>query len=392
MNGKLIFKNRFFALAVSFLVLFNCHACIAKEVAVPKEVMQEIERIVDAPSCFAGVDGMARKSRKSRIKDMVEWYNEYGIVNEEYNNWGLDIKNFRKQEDFLEYKVLCDERRQFHHGNINPKEYQPSYADKFEFYQTMKNNNLEDKTAKINYIVKEGKVVFPDDKQDMSALSALKSLKDGKYICKPRHGECGQGVRLIVKRNERLSFYDKYFKKASKDNFLESIYRKNYIIQDYVQQHKKLSALNDSSLNTLRIVTTRFSKDVHILGAMFRMGTGESIIDNAYTGGVCTSVNLKKGTLGKYGFYYSKFNKKVELKHPVSHIKYEDYQLPYWEETIKLVKKAHKVFCGLSSIGWDVAITEKGPIIMELNPGYSLTGFQAVNGGLKEKWYKLKKM
>ena len=392
MCNKSALKNRFFISAIVFVFLFNFSSIFAKETIISEEVMQKIEKVVDAPSCFAGVDGLVRKGRKDRIKDMIEWYEKNGTVGKRYNDYGLDIKSFRNQDDFLSVKTYDGERRHLHHGDIRPREYKYLARDKLEFYKEMKKGKLANKTPKINYSVQYGKVIYPESKSNLGTPKAIKSLGDGKYICKPQYGRWGQGIYVIEKKKGVISFFDKNSNKVKANRFFEKIYNVPYVIQKYVVQHKKLSKLNPSSLNTMRIVTTRYNEDVHILGAFLKMGCNKAVIDNAHAGGTFVGINSKNGKLRKYGCHYSTFNKKAELCHPVSHVKYEGYKLPYWEEVMKLVKDAHKVFSGLSSAGWDVAITEKGPVIIELNMEYSLKGFQTANGGIKEKWHKLKEM
>ncbi len=356
-----------------------------------KNKMEEIRKIVDASSCFENVDGMVRKSRNDRIRDIISWYKKYKLVNDRYNDYGLDIKNFRDQDDFFEEREHLDEVYKVHHSNINPHQY-TYYNHKFEFYKMMLKNNLASKTPKINYIVNKGEVIYPENKQNMSTSAALKSLKSGKYICKPQYGAQGNGVYLIEKKNGDVSFYKKNSKKSTSDDFYKNIHDRNYMFQDYVIQHKKINNINPHALNTVRIVTTRYNNEPQVLGAMLRVGVNKSIIDNVHSGGTCIGINQESGKLKRYGCYYSIFNKKIELEHPVSHVKYDGYQLPYWQEVLNLVKTAHKIFYGLSSIGWDVAITENGPQIIEINSGYGLRGLQAVHGGLKEKWFKLKRI
>ena len=38
----------------------------------------------------------------------------------------------------------------------------------------------------------------------------------------------------------------------------------------------------------------------------------------------------------------------------------------------------------IHSIGWDIAFTENGPIFIEGNDNWEITGIQATNGGMKE--------
>ena len=60
--------------------------------------------------------------------------------------------------------------------------------------------------------------------------------------------------------------------------------------------------------------------------------------------------------------------------HPVSNIKYDNYKIPFFKEITELCTKAAARFNQTNVIGWDVAITDKGPLIVEGNngPGFDL--------------------
>jgi hypothetical protein len=62
----------------------------------------------------------------------------------------------------------------------------------------------------------------------------------------------------------------------------------------------------------------------------------------------------------------------VYRNHPETGKTIQGFKIPYWEEMIELVEKASKVVSEVGYIGWDVAITPNGPILIEGNtsPGY----------------------
>ena len=94
------------------------------------------------------------------------------------------------------------------------------------------------------------------------------------------------------------------------------------------------------------------------------------------------------GKLMKYGFQHAELGGRNE-KHPITGDIFEGYQLPYWKEVIELVKTSHKAIIGLQSIGWDVAITPSGPVLIEGNDNWEIANPQDAIGGLKKKWYEL---
>ena len=85
----------------------------------PERAQKEILRVVDLPSCYEGIDGMVRKSRDERIQDEIKWYKRAGFVNGFYNQYGLDIKDFRNQDNIMISSEMG--MHDIHHGNIDPK-------------------------------------------------------------------------------------------------------------------------------------------------------------------------------------------------------------------------------------------------------------------------------
>lgn len=113
------------------------------------------------------------------------------------------------------------------------------------------------------------------------------------------------------------------------------------------------------------------------------LGAHGTDCSNWHFGGV--SINIRKdGTLDKCG--YCKIDKKITY-HPDSGVVFEDYKIPYFEEAVKLAKRATECFYGFCSIGWDVAITTDGPTIIEGNDDWGIVAHQMVeNRGWKKNW------
>ena len=40
---------------------------------------------------------------------------------------------------------------------------------------------------------------------------------------------------------------------------------------------------------------------------------------------------------------------------------YKGFQIPYWNQTLEMIKEASKVIPEVKTVGWDVAITKTGP-------------------------------
>lgn len=62
----------------------------------------------------------------------------------------------------------------------------------------------------------------------------------------------------------------------------------------------------------------------------------------------------------------------IFIKHPSTNKLIKNTEIPYWEEIREMVTEASNVVPEVGYIGWDIAITPKGPIIIEgnANPGH----------------------
>ena len=166
--------------------------------------------------------------------------------------------------------------------------------------------------------------------------------------------------------------------------FLKTTDNRTYFVQSYIEQHEDLKALNPSSLNTIRIITTKFNDNPQIRCAGLRMGkNSNTIVDNASKGGCFVGINTKTGKLKKYGFFE---NSRAVKEHPESKIKFEGYQLPFWKECISAAKNLHAMTPGYTSVGWDSAITPYGPVLVEGNSGWGGYIPNLTCRGIRKRW------
>ena len=63
----------------------------------------KVRKIVNSPTYFPEY---RRKSKLRRYYDNVIWLLEYRRHNPSYNLYGLDVKNFRNQNDYVDIKYI----------------------------------------------------------------------------------------------------------------------------------------------------------------------------------------------------------------------------------------------------------------------------------------------
>jgi hypothetical protein len=161
------------------------------------------------------------------------------------------------------------------------------------------------------------------------------------------------------------------------------------IHEEMVIQHKDVNKIHSGCVNTLRVETfIDQNEEIHILSAFMRFGIGKSFVDNAHAGGFYVGIDLKKGTLNKIGHQYMEYGGAKLTQHPDSNFVFEGFKLPYFKEVCELIIKAVQ-FIPDRYIGWDIAISEIGPVIIEANEYPSIFMADLAYGGyLKHPLYK----
>ena len=67
-------------------------------------------------------------------------------------------------------------------------------------------------------------------------------------------------------------------------------------------------------------------------------------------------------------------------RHPDTGTLIEGFQLPHWESAKRLVLRAHEALERIAVVGWDVAILEDGPVIVEGNDSPGASSSQMPSG------------
>ena len=184
-----------------------------------------------------------------------------------------------------------------------------------------------------------------------------------KLILKPVLGKGGKNINVCYKSGDEI-----FFKESN--NIVElSNYKlkEKSVVQEFIKQHKCISRISEST-NTIRIVTLYTkNKRVLIIGAYIRFGRGDSYIDNVSSGGISAGINLNSGYVNNIAFDK---NGKIFKKHPETNIQFNDIQIPFWEDVLKLARKIQIYFSFYKLLGHDIAITENGPIVIEINEAH----------------------
>ncbi|MDX2026321.1 sugar-transfer associated ATP-grasp domain-containing protein [Microcella sp.] len=141
------------------------------------------------------------------------------------------------------------------------------------------------------------------------------------------------------------------------------IANRQVLLEEFLTQHPEMSRLNDSSVNTLRIVTyLDDAGTVHTLARVLKMGNGGDV-DNFSDGGMYTMLDADGVA------HYAAFDGAggVYTVHPRSGTSIVGFAVPQWDAVQALVEKLAREVPDIRYVGWDVAITPSGAAVIEGN-------------------------
>lgn len=160
---------------------------------------------------------------------------------------------------------------------------------------------------------------------------------------------------------------------------LFGLFGKDFIVQDFIEQHNVMSKMHKNSLNTLRITSLRLDDEIHILSGIVRMGNQGMHVDNATAGGLTCGFN-KKGKLNDFATEHIYF-KKYKI-HPYSEFVFKDVVIPNIEKVFGFVRELHRGLLYFDIASWDIAIDKKGePVFIEVNLNPQDINFHQRNNG-----------
>jgi len=223
--------------------------------------------------------------------------------------------------------------------------------------------------------------------------SLLRENPDGLFI-KPPGGSHGEGAFSVVAEGADVRWLDKVSPVAEMYAYCRGRVGSTRLLlaQPRVRPARTLlRVMSSHGLGTVRAVTYLKGDDAHLLAACLRIPVGRNDADNfrhGESGNLVAGVDPRSGRLLlAHGSRRTDWPDIVDVdRHPDTGEVIEGFQLPFWPEIVDLCCRAQSRMPGLRTIGWDVAITEQGPLLIEGNGAYDTDILQlAEDRGLKSQ-------
>lgn len=285
---------------------------------------------------------IAKENNKSKSyvkRDMIINFLKYKIGYTDYFKSDYINLSEERKKDFLTSKNFLNVM-----AYLNPKEYRILTLDKIVF------NNIMKDYLKRDYL----------DLRVSTEKDIEKFLKGKTTVfAKPTTDFGGHNIEKIEVKDVKniTSLHQKLLK------------NKQYLLEDGIIQHKLVQKINPYAVNALRLITLIKEGEVHIIGNTFRIGLDENYAIQ------CRDTYMRLNEDGSPACKFVDDDGITYDKHPLTGFDFNSIdKIPYVPEAIEMVKKAALLIPNLRYIGWDVAITDNGPLIIEGNefPSYGL--------------------
>lgn len=202
-------------------------------------------------------------------------------------------------------------------------------------------------------------------------------------FCKLPDGYQGTSCFVLEKKGDRYLKSDKPISREELDALLP-----NLQIEEVIQQHPDMSAIYPNAVNTCRIVTVCKDGKPQFFSGYSLFGCGGTRVSNGFSGGIFVGFD-ENGHLNEKGMRELSLGGGMYDRHPDTGVVFKDCTIPCFKEVIELACAAHRTMDTIRSIGWDIAITPTGPLIIEGNQGWSTMEHQIFNGGMRKKAYEM---
>lgn len=312
------------------------------------------------------------------IRDLSYLFVKYRALKDlkSYRTCLMYKKDAGDLDNYVPYRKLMDIINNYFRRN----EKDPILSNKIAFSAYLRKNNIP--TAEFLGSIKKG--IFYDTKNNDTPLrnahdftAELTKIIDvhPSIFIKQTDAYGGQGIFKINSSN-----MDDVFEKVNIAN--------DYIIEETLTQDNKLSAINPNCINTLRVVSYREGNKVLIPSTFLRMGIGNACVDNASSGGIFINYDLNQNKLGKTAYSLFEYGGKSYSQHPDTKFIFNNTGLIYPEKVKDLITEGALLF-DRPVIGWDVAYTPNGPVIIEGNENPHIMMIQITcKGILSNELYK----
>lgn len=301
----------------------------------------------------------------------------------EYYNFEFDRQSREFQDDFLggrEQGVYLE--------LLNPFKYYILARNKFLAHLVLEQAGIPTPELYCYYSPENGVVVEGKTGSDVLSVKRILERKQvTECVVKATEGSHGDNVFAVnrIKYEDEDALFD--LSDGTQKRLSSLLGHSPLLFEQKIRQTQQLSCFNPSSVNTIRFMTTLMpTGEAKVIATFIKIGRSGAFVDNAGGGGnVDAGINVATGEV--YGaIEFNGFRKTRPIDcHPDTKAQLNGVVIEHWEEICARLCYFQQRLPFLKAIGWDVAITDGGPVIIEINDCWDTTGQLFIQKGWRKE-------
>src|SRR5690554_991987 len=299
-------------------------------------------------------------SKYRLILDMVFSAILYGSSFVDYFNFQFYRKNRAERKAYATMGIMYK-----FHKKVNDKNYIAKIDDKKHF--------------SVNFAEYCNKPFFYTKDQYQELIRVLGEKNGKKIVIKDPTSTGGKGVQVVELnlQNGKL-----YANSLELELLLNQHFQNNtlFYFEDFIEQHSLISEISPTAVNTIRVITMiNDNREPEIIGSVFRISV-DCPIDNYSAGNMAAEIDKETGVVITGGIRKRSSCDEYHDLHPVTKKTIKEFVIPNWDAITKASLEAALVVPEVRTVGWDIAVTENGPIFIEGNSQWNKDTWQIPAG------------
>lgn len=277
---------------------------------------------------------------------------QYGLTEENYKEFLSDFDYYWLNRINNGYQIWVNDKTTFRYMMEPFKEYLPAY------YFSLFNRAGKPEIRKM--------WDCPEDiEENVEGLCKLLKKKK-KLALKPSAGTHGDGFYCLAYEKGR---YMANGESLGRNGIAELIagFKSFYVVTEYIEMHDEIKKIYAKSVNSIRVMVINSNGyDPRIMQSYMRIGSSRTgYTDNVGYGGICVMVNKDTGEMYQpetiTNHVFSPCPTHPDTGTPIAGV------IPNWELICTKIKEICRYLAELEYLGFDIAVTNDGFRVIEIN-------------------------
>ena len=334
--------------------------------------------------------------RMKVMRDYISLYRSKGLTHEEYYEFEFEKRSEEFRRDFLGLN-----EQHYYLDLLNPLKYMSLARNKYMAHKMLENTGIRTSELYCYYQPEAHYTVNAECAGDLAGVLQILKTK-GVQSCVIKTTESSHGDNVWVIKSINYQDDDAVLIRFDgQEQTLSSVLGDEALIfESVVHQTEQFAAFNASSVNTVRFMTALYPDgSAKVIATFIKIGRAGRCVDNAGGGGnVDVCVDVETGEI-RYAIQFDGWHNVKDIDcHPDNGNPLNGVIIENWEAVKADVMRFQQAFPYCKIAGWDIAITDEGPVVIEINDFWDRTGQFFIRKGWRNEirecylaWEKLGK-